>query len=469
MEGNRTHGDRQTSETSGAESGTPRSHGEWMKRFIGRWYIAGLQLVLAAIVVSLFAGHLGSVDSIPSSDASYYVELSRSIAEDATMARNGLPTAYVTPGFPILLGAIRFVTGSPLWPVVLVQALMLIGTALLIRGVAESVGATPVASALLQFLIPLYPPFLLATLTPMTETTFSLLLTACFCLYVYACRVPANSRPRALAFAGLALVCAFALVSVRPTGVVLIGTIALVEVLRRLRRKAKRPSNLVHSTTVTVAMIVGAVLFIGVWGARNAVVLERFIPFSTEGTWFAYAGNNVLSEGTSTLPPGVESWFPEDARSRLAGASEVERMDIIQELLIREIKEQPVAVLGLVPKKFLRFWLNLGHPRPPSMASLLLALFNAPFLILASFGLWRFFRDEKPYTRTVGHVVCLFSLLLMLVHLATFSYVRYSFPALLLLSVPALIAAQRLLQRFTARHKSQELGAGETESLSADS
>jgi len=436
-----------------------------MKRFIGRWYIAGFQLVMTAILLSLFAGHLGSTDSIPPTDASYYVELSRSIAEDGSMSRNGLPTAYVTPGFPVLLGAVRFLAGPALWPVVLVQAIMLIGTALLLREVADSVGAAPLGSALLQFLIPLYPPFLLATLTPMTETSFALLVTACFCLYLHVCRVPAQSRVRASAFAFLALLCAFALVAVRPTGLVLIVAIVLIEFVRRVRR---RPPNSKHSTALVIAMVAGVVLFVALWGARNAVLLGRFIPFSTEGSWVAYAGNNVISEGTSTLPPGVESWFPEDARSRLADASEVERMDIIQELLIREIKEQPVAVLGLVPKKFLRFWLNLGHPRPPSTASLLVAFFNAPFLILASSGLWRLFRDEKPYVRTVGHAICLFSVLLMLVHLATFSYVRYSYPALLLLAVPALLAAQWLIQRFAGSGRSRKRGAGEAETPSTD-
>ena len=296
----------------------------------------------------------------------------------------------------------------------------------------------------MQIGIPLYPPFLLLTRTPMTDITFMFLLTACLCLYLYALRVPKPPRRVRVVLYSSAALSGFALVAIRPTGLVVAGAIIAVEAYQMLR---KRKSAAATASLVLVFLLVGAALFTTVWSARNAMIFHRFIPLSTGSSWFVFEGNHLESKGTATLPPGAHWIQDAETRAKMADASEPELMDLYSRLFREEFSEHPVEVLGLVPYKFLRFWLNLGHPRPPSRASLALAVFNACYLILAGLGLWRLLRDSRDYWRQLGTIVLLFSILLMLLHLAGFSYVRYSYPALLLLAVPVAVGVQRLLER----------------------
>jgi hypothetical protein len=90
---------------------------------------------------------------------------------------------------------------------------------------------------------------------------------------------------------------------------------------------------------------------------------------------------------------------------------------------LRIIRERPGRYALLLLRKVPRLWLNLGYDRPPSRASVLLALFNGAMIVLAFLGIRAF---HPP--RIGAALLLLMAGYFTFIHLLFFSIFRYSLP-----------------------------------------
>ena len=104
----------------------------------------------------------------------------------------------------------------------------------------------------------------------------------------------------------------------------------------------------------TLVILVGFLAIITPWAARNYAVHKALVPFSTEGGFALYAGNNPLARGAGLTD--TDPLFSKEELNRLNSAPEVEKDRIfrnkVKEFLIANYKNLPKLFL----KKLLVFW-----------------------------------------------------------------------------------------------------------------
>jgi len=421
-----------------------------VSKWMSPWRVAFVQL----FVLGLFVLTVGARPVI--SDSTLYVDIGNSIARTGAIAHDGASTAFVTPGYPLFVaGPLKLGGPDAIWLIRLLQAAMLVASGLMLRWIAQAAGPSTRVGLGVQLLCTIYPPFLIAAGSVMTETLFSFLVVSCTWIYLFSLRRPAGPDASSFSILAGAFAASMALVAVRPTGVLLVGAVALVE----LARWARDRGALSHLPAfIAVAMVLGTVAFVGVWGTRNALVLGRFIPFSTEGSYVAYEGNLLEANGEGAHEEPYAASVDEATRARIEAGSEVERMDEFSTLLKFEFTTRRTEILALWLRKPPRFWLNVGYTNPPSVMSLAVAAFNATVLVLAAGGLWLLLRSRTAFCRVTAQVFVLFSVLLMSAHVATYASLRYAYPALMMLFVPAGMFLQTVVSR--VRGGSDRVGEG---------
>ena len=274
-------------------------------------------LVALALVVRLIAAVLVFDDPL-AFDARDYDRYARSIA-----TANGYPeayapyqgsTAYRPPGFPVVLSAVYAVRGGaepPLdWTVYrgsyqpdqrhvnagrIAQAFLGTAAVAMVGLVAFQLFGAGVGLLSLG-LAAVYPPFVIVGLSLFSEPLFITLVLA-----AVAAALRARARPaRALrwaavsgAFAGLAWL-------TRSNGFVVLPALCLLVWTVRpwLSREA----------LAAPAVVLGiAALVVAPWTARNAVMLDAFIPVSSEGGYTLAGTYNDTSRKSPTYPAG---WIP---------------------------------------------------------------------------------------------------------------------------------------------------------------
>lgn len=127
--------------------------------------------------------------------------------------------------------------------------------------------------------------------------------------------------------------------------------------------------------TQAAVLLLGLVLVVAPWTARNAVVLDRFVPISTGGGQVLFAGSYLPSGGDPERVgeevlerhPGLQRQLPADARlEQILAALAAQRYPAMEtdaalarmgrERLWNDVSEQPLDYAGFVAAKVGRAW-----------------------------------------------------------------------------------------------------------------
>lgn len=306
-------------------------------------------IVIIAVSVLLRAHWLFDSNAPWSSDEIFYDTLARRmLAGQGYTLETGEPTAYRTPGFPLLLGLIYWIAGDDHSRARLVLAFL---TGLTSLGVFWLCFLLTKDTSI-AFLSGLSWEALLTTNRLagllMGESSAALVFTFGVVLVVAALR-----RDSGLLAIAAGLLMGFA-VLIRAY---LILTIIGPSVWLLIEKKRK----------LAIALILSSFIVIGGWMTRNYIRLGEF-TLSTQGPQEVWCGNNAWARGAW---PG--EWMKEDSEQRkylraryleYDSAGEVARSRIFAREAVHELLHHPRHILWLVPRKIaiyfshLSFWGN---------------------------------------------------------------------------------------------------------------
>lgn len=102
-------------------------------------------------------------------------------------------------------------------------------------------------------------------------------------------------------------------------------------------------------------VLAGVAIVVGAWTARNAIVMDAFVPVSTNGSQTLWAGHNPTAHGGPTYP---ESAFDAQAPGFSPREQELEDSRRLRREAIEWMVDNPAAELSLVPRKLA--WLIRG-------------------------------------------------------------------------------------------------------------
>lgn len=273
-----------------------------MSRRLAGWLIgvalAG-KLLLLALLLARGSGTVLYIDS------ETYLGPARALLESGSFApatgRRGEPELVRTPGFPALLALVFRVFGERLWIVSLLGALLSAATALaLLTLLSKPFGER--AAAWGAVLLSFEPGSFCRSLDILSETFFTLLLVLGLAALVALVTKPGPRVPEAL-LGGLALALA---TLIRPILAFLLPILALVLLAVFLKRRF----SFGRSAALLTAFLLGPVLFVGGWMARNARVAGAFslVPVT---------GHQLLHRRAAAVVACVEGVSLTEAQERL--------------------------------------------------------------------------------------------------------------------------------------------------------
>jgi 4-amino-4-deoxy-L-arabinose transferase-like glycosyltransferase len=302
------------------------AHRAWRSRDV-RWAagLAGLALLLrVAFVLEVERHGFGFNDSL------FYNSVATALSEGrGYTGLNGAPTAQWPPGFPFLLSLVYRVTGPEPVAGELMNAVLgalnvaaLYALAHRVFGRREAI----VAAAALALL----PGPILWTDVLVAETLYTLLLTAFFVLVAYLPR-----RPWAVVVLGVAIGLA---TLTRGEGVLLVPAVLAIwwpELPRRqlLLRGA--------------ALVAVAALTVLPWTVRNTLVMDAFVPLSTNSSTTLWSGHNPAATGSQNYAPHeLLAQIPPTGKER-----EIEEGRLLRREAFDYMVSHPARELELIPLK----------------------------------------------------------------------------------------------------------------------
>jgi 4-amino-4-deoxy-L-arabinose transferase-like glycosyltransferase len=315
------------------------------------------------------------------------------------------PTATRGPSYVIFIAACYRIFGHDAIAPFVFQAILDAFGCLLVYGIALLLFQRRAVAAMGAILYAVYPPFILNTHELLTETWINASVLAGVFLFLRHHR-----RRSWVDLVGSGLATGIAVLS-RPNLLPL--PILAFAAAGRPRDARWRKDAAVHFGIVLLLM--------APWATRNAVVFDHFVPGVSQGG-ITFWGGTGPADGKAIGGLG-DLDTPRYAIEATRGMSEIERDHWFYADGVRVIREHPGRYALLLLKKVPRLWLNLGYDRPPSKASLLLALFNVAMWTLAFLGVRRF---HPP--RVGMAFLLLMAGYFTFIHLLFFSVFRYSLP-----------------------------------------
>jgi hypothetical protein len=411
----------------------------WLQPHSEFWGLstATIALLVLGLIVRLTWVAVHPVD--PESDFRVYHQLATTLADHGRYGENpDTPNAYWPPGWPVVLAGLYALTGATAQLGAMLGVILECGAILI---------AALVASRLLR------PKFAVAAVAAM-------------CFYPSAIAyapVLATEHLAALVFTGLVSFIAFTRPSVRTglaagllTGALLLvrgeyGVVMIVVVavwivsgvgLRRL-------------PAVGAMAVVGALVFVGPWTARNAATFGEFIPTSTNGGATFYIG--TFAPGY-TLPTVVKQRGPTSSTAPKALENEYWRLGW------EEVKKDPVGWIELDLRRIYEQYgkegtmLRWGHIADNWVSRFailywlaIVALALAGFVVLAM--RWRGL--PQAWLMIAGSVAAVSLLKLFFV-----VNERDRLPLTYLLIVIAALGAQRIFEKAIEERRSTRLASG---------
>jgi hypothetical protein len=183
-------------------------------------------------------------------------------------------------------------------------------------------------------------------------------------------------------------------------------------------------------------------LFIAPWSVRNFAAYGAFLPLNSNAGWALYAANHPAL-GTRWIDAYVPPKPPE-----IAGLNEAEMNSVLTSLGIQFILEDPLRVLLLSLNRipgFFKFW--------PSPDSHILSNISRVFSygLYLPFFLYGLFISREQWRRC--SLIYIFAVFYCLMHILTYTMIRYRLPVDAALMPFAALAVVDLIQRVQPRRR----------------
>jgi 4-amino-4-deoxy-L-arabinose transferase-like glycosyltransferase len=303
-----------------------------------RW-VAGLTL-LALVLRIAFALAIDR-ESLPFNDMLFYHSTAKALAEGlGFISLDQNPTARWPPAFPFLLSLVYRVFGSDHAYAELMNAFLGAGTVPLAyiaaRRAFDRRTALVAAGALA-----IMPGQILYAESILAEPLYTFVLVA-----ILAMLVTLPDRRLSAALVGVAIGVA---ALTRGEGLLLLAVPPVVWWGAMQRREV-----LVRTGLATLA----AVLAIAPWTIRNAIVVDAFVPVSTNSAQTFWAGHNPTANGGATYARGEIYAELQDLPPK---QFEVEQARLLRREALEYMFENPLRELTLIPRKLL--YLGIGDSR----------------------------------------------------------------------------------------------------------
>jgi 4-amino-4-deoxy-L-arabinose transferase-like glycosyltransferase len=396
----------------------------------GRFRTLSLVLIfVAALALRLTYMKAGAGGALQDTDA--YRVIAGNILEGKGYTLDGsAPTAYRAPGYVLFITLVEWVfggAGAVLWIQCLLGASVALMAALIARNIAGDLFA-PVAALAVAV-----DPFQIGVCSQlMSEAFFMFLATGAVFLLVWSLR---TRRAERYLVAGLA---AGVAAITRPEFLLFIpGALAVAALWGRRRRKF----------LCIAALVFGAALPVGLWGARNRRAMGEWIFTTTHGGYTHLLSYNerfhdgiVAGPFTTWGAEGLEYWQAElAAETRLMG--EAERDRYYYEKAGEFIAERPFAAFRTALYGAMRFWRPFPHDRSP----LIRFTTGVYFVVLLALAVGGFFVAWRR--RPVPVLILYIFAFETCVHMYYWSNLRMRIPFHPLLAVLAAVGVAALFGR----------------------
>ncbi len=379
----------------------------------------GVWIVLAALVIVGLAARIGLAFWLPSDRAALealpdqleYFDLAASLLDDGQLVTVDDRYLAAQPlraqrmaGYPLFVAAL----GANVTAVRLAQAGLDVVTALAAFGIART-WLTPRLSLVAAAGVLLSPFLIYFSALLLTESLFA-------CLLTLGLLGVLKARDRAAWWwVGIGLLALS--VHVRPTGALLAVAVALVAAFLPGRHPSRPDTRWPLPAGLTAGLLVGVIL--SPWIVRNGIVLERFVPATTNGGITLYDGWNP-----DNTTGGSDQSFV-GRMPQLGLMDEVDRSTYLRKKAMAAIGFDPIRAAWLSVKKVGRTWSpvplsELGSP----LKVLAGAIYAVPLFALAAIGL---FAGRLPGSAKL--LLATPALVLTLAHAATVGSLRYRLPA----------------------------------------
>ncbi|MBI4001130.1 MAG: glycosyltransferase family 39 protein [Nitrospira defluvii] len=219
--------------------------------------------------------------------------------------------------------------------------------------------------------------------------------------------------------------------------------------LYRMRNEPRR------GMTAAMVLTIACLLVLGPWAIRNYRVTGHVVAVATGGGYALWLGNQIVSQGQ-------EDWEVDDVtranltelRDAVFAQAEVSPYRVPQALnskmirsfvqpvnirveedraflhaAWREIASHPFDSVMLLVRKFFRFWFSIFHPEN-RWAQSYIVIFQTLFLAFAVLGMMEVKRRRGILFLLLPPVI-----FLTVIHAVTFATIRYSLPALAILTI----------------------------------
>ena len=413
-----------------------------------------LRLSAAAAVEVFVRGSMPSrVCVFP--DAEYYWTLAGTIRRGTlyeVVEWGDIPhLALRTPGYPAFLAGCRVLLGDRPFGARLVQAglgMLTVGLVyLLTRELTDKeesravAGGRPWSMALVAALLTaIHPYFIVMSVLLLSEALFvPLMLASLWGMAVVWNRLgPASkgrSRRQLLVAFGTGAASGAA-VLVRPSWAFFVLVMMGLWAGNLARSKEDVPGRALAAVRVAGAIVLGLVMVMSPWWARNARIYGRFIPTAIWMGASLYDGLNPGATGASNMD------FLEAAD--LWPLDELDQDAELTRRALEFVREHPGRTLGLAIVKLGRYW--SPWPNAEGFRSPLVAVGSSVAVVsllgLVFLGLWRLRHDLRAWVLLAGPLFCFCAL-----HMVFASSMRYRIPA----EVPAMGLAAGGLRSLVGR------------------
>ncbi|MFO0957356.1 MAG: glycosyltransferase family 39 protein [Isosphaeraceae bacterium] len=380
---------------------------------IGAAVATGLVLRLAlSAAIEVLARRRGTPCLFP--DADIYWQLAGSILQGGPyrVMQWGIPhDALRTPGFPLFLAACRAIFGDSTLAPRLVQSALGALSIVMAARLTRLVRPLPTAAALAAWIVACDPFVVGFTGLLLSEAAFLPLMLG---LLIGLARIWMGQSRRGGLWALLSGLSAGLAVLVKPSFALFLP-IALGAWLLSVRRRS--------SIRLASLVVLGFLIAMAPWWARNARVLHRFVPTAIWGGASLYDGLNPHATGASDMS------FLEEPD--LVGLDEVAQDRELKARAWRFARENPGRSLELAAIKAARFWsprINAEGYRSPALG-VATSVWTWPLYGLMAAGLFQHRRDPRAWVLLAGPL-----LYFAAIHLLFVGSVRYRVPAM----VPAI-------------------------------
>lgn len=407
----------------------------WIKKWLEQpscrlLWVIGLSGLAFRVVFVLLTQDIGGTAAL---DAATYNGIAVNLIEGRGFSQDGInPNCFVAPLYPFFLAALYTLAGVQPLLVELLQALLGTLTAwVLYRLVHHFFGHGP---ALIAFVLALFMPELVVLNTFLyTESLFIFLFITTIWLTIRAWEQPTWGR---LALAGVVTALATLTRGVTMFMPLLLGLAAL---LRFGFRNALR-QVLIFSLFFVLPIIP--------WAIRNYLVFDAVVPVAVGTGDVMWTGNYLPLDGKFSYEKTMALMD-----SMTVGMNMVEREQRLRQEALKNMKAQPWATLGLMGRKFLRFWFWVYESAPTgakrqsgTMIQMILAAVYYPVLVLSLAGMWlsrRRWREMFLLHLLLWYYVAL--------HVVMLVVPRYRIPILPLLVLYTSLALWKIWQEWQHR------------------